>query len=64
MGINYTFCSFHGRIISGDYTRSEEITMLVPFINRLLHWFVTGVSTTVLALMMLSKGCTDRKSVV
>lgn len=58
MGINYTFCSFHGRIISGDYTRSEEITMLVPFINRLLHWFVTGVSTTVLALMMLSKGCT------
>ncbi|MDX9785048.1 MAG: MFS transporter [Spirochaetia bacterium] len=32
--------------------------MLVPFINRLLHWFVTGVSTTVLALMMLSKGCT------
>ncbi|PKL05966.1 MAG: MFS transporter [Spirochaetae bacterium HGW-Spirochaetae-9] len=32
--------------------------MLVPFINRLLHWFVTGVSTTVLSLMMLSKGCT------
>ncbi len=32
--------------------------MLVPFINRFLHWFVTGVSTTVLALMMLSKGCT------
>jgi len=31
--------------------------MLVPFINRLLHWFVTGVSTTVLSLMMLSKGC-------
>ncbi len=32
--------------------------MLVPFINRLLHWFVTGVGTTVLSLMMLSKGCT------
>lgn|GEM_PF-5324995 len=28
--------------------------MLVPFINRLLHWFVTGVGTTVLALLIQS----------
>lgn len=31
--------------------------LMVPFINRFLHWFVVGISTTVLSLMMLSKGC-------
>lgn len=29
----------------------------IPFINRFLQWFTVGISTTVLSLMMLSKGC-------
>lgn len=32
--------------------------MTVPFINRLLHWFVVGIGTTVMSLMLLSKGST------
>lgn len=30
--------------------------MLLPFVNRLLHWMVTGLMTTVMSLMILSKG--------
>jgi len=30
----------------------------VPFINRLLNWFVVGIGTTVMSLMLLSKGST------
>lgn len=32
--------------------------MLIPFFNRLLHWFVVGTGSTVMSLLMLSKGCT------
>lgn len=32
--------------------------MTVPFINRLLHWFIVGIGTTVMSLMLLSKGST------
>lgn len=31
--------------------------LAIPFINRFLQWFTVGISTTVLSLMMLSKGC-------
>jgi len=30
----------------------------VPFINRLLNWFVVGIGTTVMSLMLLTKGST------
>ena len=32
--------------------------MMVPFVNRLLNWFVVGIGTTVMSLMLLSKGST------
>jgi len=32
--------------------------MLIPFMNRLLHWFSVGIGSTVLMLLVLSKGCT------
>ena len=31
---------------------------LVPFLNRFLHWFTVGIGTTVMSLLMLSKGST------
>jgi len=37
---------------------SKEFRLTVPFINRLLHWFVVGIGTTVMSLMLLSKGST------
>jgi MFS family permease len=30
--------------------------MYIPILNRLLHWFVIGIGTTVMSLMILSKG--------
>jgi MFS family permease len=30
--------------------------MFIPILNRLLHWFVIGIGTTVMSLMILSKG--------
>lgn len=30
----------------------------IPFLNRFLHWFAVGIGTTVMSLMMLSKGST------
>lgn len=30
--------------------------MLIPFINRLLHWFSVGIGSTVLMLLIISKG--------
>lgn len=32
--------------------------MMVPFVNRLLNWFAVGIGTTVMSLMLLSKGST------
>jgi len=32
--------------------------LIIPFVNRLLHWMVTGIMTTVMSLMILSKGLT------
>jgi len=32
--------------------------VIVPFINRLLNWFVVGIGTTVMSLMLLTKGST------
>ena len=37
---------------------NKEFRLTVPFINRLLHWFVVGIGTTVMSLMLLSKGST------
>ncbi len=31
---------------------------MVPFVNRLLNWFAVGIGTTVMSLMLLSKGST------
>ena len=30
--------------------------MIIPFLNRLLHWLAVGIGTTVMSLMILSKG--------
>lgn len=30
--------------------------MIIPFLNRLLHWLTVGIGTTVMSLMILSKG--------
>ena len=36
----------------------KELDVIVPFINRLLNWFVVGIGTTVMSLMLLTKGST------
>lgn len=37
---------------------TRAFPVFMPFLNRLLHWFAVGVSTSVLSLLMLSKGGT------
>jgi len=33
-----------------------DIELIIPFINRFLHWTAVGIGTTVMSLLMLSKG--------
>lgn len=37
---------------------ADRHVFIIPFLNRFMHWMAVGIGTTVMSLMMLSKGAT------